>query len=76
MRRLDPNLMIQYIITNLHTKNDYSILNSFTEIIDENFYCLKYGKKKIWTNTGKNTHEKVGSQSHNTIHHYQPAYQI
>ena len=35
---------------------------------------------KIWKenriNTGKNKHEKAGLQSHDTIHHYQPAYHI
>ena len=36
----------------------------------------KYGKKENGINTGKNKQEKAGSQSHNTIHHYQPAYQI
>ena len=32
--------------------------------------------KKIGQIKGKNKHEKAGSQSHDTIHHYQPAYQI
>ena len=27
------------------------------------------------SDTGKNKHQKAGLQSHNTIHHYQPAYQ-
>ena len=30
-------------------------------------------RKKIQQNTGKNKHEKTGSQSQDTIHHYQPA---
>ena len=75
-RRLVRNPMIQYIIINLHTKYDYSSLHSFREIFDEKFRHSKYGKKEIWTNTGKNKQEKTGSQSHDTIHHYQPAYQI
>ena len=66
----------KYIIINLHTKYDYSSLHSFTEIFDKKFHYSKLGKKENWTNTGKNKHEKAGSQSHNTIHHYQPAYQI
>ena len=70
------NPTIQYIIINLHTKYDYSSLHSFTEIFDEKFHHSKYGKKENWTNTGKNKQEKAGSQSHDTIHHYQPAYQI
>ena len=36
----------------------------------------KYGKNENGTNAWKNKHEKAGSQSHDTIHHYQPAYQI
>ena len=40
------------------------------------FIFSKYGKKENWTNTRKNMHEKAGSQYHDTIHHYQPAYQI
>ena len=59
-RRLVRNPMIQYIIINLHTKYDYSSLHSFTEIFDENFHYLKYGKKENWTNTGKNKQEKAG----------------
>ena len=74
MRRLVHSPMIQYIIINLHTKYDYSSLQSFTEVFDENFHYSKYGKKENWTNAGKNKHEKAGSQSHNTIHHYDPAY--
>ena len=35
----------------------------------------KYVKKENPTNMVKNKHE-AGLQSHNTIHHYQPAYQI
>ena len=67
---------IQYIIINLHTEYDYSRLHDFTEILEENFHYSKYGKEENWTNTGKNKHEKAGSQSHKRIHHYQPAYQI
>ena len=67
---------IQYIIINLHTKYDYSSLHSFTEIFDKKFHHSKYGKKENRTNTGKNKHEKASLQSHDTIHHYQPAYQI
>ena len=75
-RRLVPNPTIQYIIINLHTKYDYSSLHSFTEIFVEKFHHSKYGKKEHWTNTWKNKQGKAGSQSHDTIHHYQPAYQI
>ena len=75
-RRLVRNPTIQYIIINLHTKYEYSSLHSFTEIFDEKFHHSKYGKKENWTNTGKNKQEKAGSQSHDTIHHYQFAYQI
>ena len=75
-RRLVRNPTIQYIIINLHTKYDYSSLHSFTEICDEKFHHSKYGKKENWTNTGKNKQEEAGSQSHDTIHHYKPAYQI
>ena len=73
-RRLGCNPTIKYIIINLHTIYDYSSLNSFTEIWDKKFHYSKYGKKANGTNTGKNKQEKAGSQSHNTIHHYQPAY--
>ena len=75
-RRLVRNPTIQYIIINLHTKYDYSSLHSFTEIFDEKFYHSKYGKKENWTNTGKKKQETAGSQSHDTIHHYQLAHQI
>ena len=75
-RRLVPNHTIQYTIINLLTKYDYSSLHSFTEILDEKFHHLKYGKKEKWTYTGKNKQEKTGLQSHDIIHHYQPAYQI
>ena len=47
MRRLVHNPMIQYIIINLHTKYDYSSLQSFTEIFDEKFRYSKYGKRKL-----------------------------
>ena len=88
MRRLVHNPTIQYIIINLHTKFDisslhsfteifdYSSLHIFTEIFDEKFHHSKYGRKENWTNTGKNKHEKAGSESHDTIHHSQFAYQI
>ena len=75
-RMLVRNPTIQYIIINLHTKYKYSSLHSFREIFDEKFHHSKYGKKDNWTNTGKNKQEKAGSQSHDTIHHFQPAYQI
>ena len=39
-------------------------------------HSSKYGKKENWTNAEKNKQQKAGSQSHNTIHHYHPAYQI
>ena len=75
-RRLVHNPTMKYIIINLLTKYDYSSLHSFTKIFDEKFHHSKYGKKENRTNTGKNKQEKAGSQSHDTIHHYQPAYQI
>ena len=74
--RVVCNPTIQYIIINLHTIYDYSSLHGFTEIFDEKFHHSKYGKKEKWINTGKNKLEKAGLQSHDTIHHYQPAYQI
>ena len=76
MRRLVRNHRLQYIIINLLTKYDYSSLHDFTEIFDEKFHYSKYGKKENRTNTEKNKHEEAGSQSHDTIHHYQPAYKI
>ena len=75
MRRLVRNPTILYIIINLFTKYDNSSLHDFTENFDEKFDYSKYGKKENWTNTEKNKHEKAGLQSHDTIHHYQPAYQ-
>ena len=69
------HLTIQFIIINLHTKYDNSSLHSFIEIFDEKFHHSKYGKKENRINIGKNKHEKAGSQSHDTINHYQPAYQ-
>ena len=76
MRRLNRDHTIQYIIINLLTKYDYSSLHGFTAIFDEKFHYSKYGKEENWTNTEKNKNQKVSSQSHNTIYHYQPAYQI
>ena len=75
-RRLVRNPTIQYIIINLLTQYDYSRLHSFIEIFDEKFHHSKYGKKENWTNTGKNEQEKAGSQSDDTIFHYQLAYTI
>ena len=72
-RRLVRKPLIQYIIINLLTKYDYSCLHSCTEIFEENFHHSKYGKKENRTNTGMTKQEKAGSQSHDTIHHYQPA---
>ena len=46
IRRLVRNPRIQYVIINQRTKFDYSNLHSFTEIFDENFHYLKYGKKE------------------------------
>ena len=74
--RLVCNPTIHNIIINLHTKYDYSSLHSFTEMFDEKNHYSKYGKKENGTNTEKNKQGKAGSQFHNTIHHYQPAYQI
>ena len=48
----------------------------FKEIVDEIFHYSKYGKKENRTNEEKNKHDKAGLQYHDTIHHYQPAYQI
>ena len=75
-RRLVRNPTIQYIIIKLHTEYEYSSFHSFTEIFDEKFLHSKYAKKENWTKTGNNKQEMAGSQSHDTIHHYQPAYQI
>ena len=75
-KRLVHNPTIQYIIINLHTKYDHSSLYSFTEIFDEKIHHSKYEKKENWTNTGKNKQEKAGSQSHDTIHHYELAHQL
>ena len=74
MRRLVHNPMIQYIIINLHIKYDYSSLQSFTKIFDENLHYSNYEKKENWTNAGKNKHEKAGL--HPTIQYiyYHPAY--
>ena len=76
MKRPVHNPLKQYIMIILHTKYDYSSLNSFTEITDKKFHYSKYGKKENWTNAGKNKHEKAGSPSHNIIHLYHPAYNI
>ena len=76
MRSLVRNPTIQYTIINLHTKYNYFSLHDFTEIFDGNFHYSKYEKKENRTNTEKNKHEKAGLQSHDTIHHYQSAYQI
>ena len=70
-RKLVRNPTIQYIIINLHTRYDYSSLNSFTKSLKKNFII-----QSMETNTGKNKQEKAGSQSHDTIHHYKPAYHI
>ena len=75
MRMLVHNPTILYIIINLLTKYDNSSLQDFTEIFDEKFHYSKYGKKENWTNTEKNKQEKAALQSHDTIHHYQPANQ-
>ena len=75
-RRLVHNPTIQYIIINLLTIYDYSNLQDFTEIFDEKFNYSKYGKKENRINMEKNKHEKAGLQSHDTIRHYQPTYQI
>ena len=76
IRRLVCKPMIQYIIINLHTKYDYSNLHGFTDIFDEKLHNSKYGKEENRTNTEKNKHEKADLQSHDTIHHYKPAYHI
>ena len=76
MRRLVRNPTIQYIIINLHIIYDYSSLHSLAEIFEEKCHHSKYGKKENRINTGKNKHEKAGLQSYDTVHHYQPAYQI
>ena len=65
----------KYIIIILHTKYDHSSSHTFTEIFTE-FQYLKYGKTDNWTNTGNNKHETAGLKSHDTINHYQSAYQI
>ena len=75
-RRLVHNPTIQYIIINQLTIHDFSSLQDFTEIFDKKFHYSKYGKEQNRTNTEKNKHEKAGLQSHDTIRHYQPTYQI
>ena len=62
-RRLVPNPTIQQAIINMHTKYEHSSLHGSWEIFDEKFHSSKYGWKENWTNTGKNKHEKAGSQS-------------
>ena len=76
MRRLVRNSTIQYIIINLLIKYDYSSLHDFMEVFVKKFLYSKYGKKENWTNTEKNKYEKAGLQAQDTIHYYQPAYQI
>ena len=58
------------------------IFNSYILIF---ITCLIFNKKPgndiqkqtvKFLNTGKNKHEKAESRSYDTIHHYQPAYQI
>ena len=48
---------------------------TITEIFDEKFHHSKYSKKENWTNARKNKQEKAGSQSPDTLHHYQLAHQ-
>ena len=48
--------------------------HGFTEILTKKFHYSKYGKQENWSDAGKNKHEKAGSQSHNTIHHYHLPY--
>ena len=67
-RRLALNPTVQYIIDNHHTKYDYPSLQGFTEIFDENYHYLKYGKKENRTNSGKNKQQKAGLQSQDTIY--------
>ena len=69
MKRLVRNPLIQFIITILHTKYDYSSLQAYTEIFTK-FHYLKYGKKENLTNTGKNKQDKAGSQSTDTKYDY------
>ena len=75
-RRLFLNPTIQQVITNPHTKYDYSSLHGCGKIFDEKFHSSKYGRKENWTNTGKNKQEKAGSQFHDTTSRDQPSYPI
>ena len=61
---------------NLHTKYNFSSLYGFTEICDETFHYSQCGKEEKRANTRKNKQEKAGSNSQDTIHYYQPPYQI
>ena len=53
-----------------------SNIAQFQQDLLRKFHSSKYGKKKNRTNTGKNKHENAGLQSRDTVHHYQPTYQI
>ena len=75
-KRLVLNPTTQQVVINLHTKYKHSSLHGSGEIFDKKFHSSKYEPKETWTSTGKNRHEKAGSQSHKTIGHNQPAYQI
>ena len=57
-RRLVRIPRLQYVIINQRTKFDYSHLHSFTEIFDENFHYLKYGKKENWKNKKQKKQKK------------------
>ena len=73
---LQSHDIIHHYQPQLHTKYDYSSLHGFTEIFDEKLHYSKCGKEEYRTNTGKKKNEKAGLPSHDTIHNYQPAYQI
>ena len=70
-RRPIFNPTIQLVVVNLYTKHKVSIFNGCGDIFDE-----KFGKKEKGTNKRKNNKEKAHFQSHDTICHCEPLYQI
>ena len=63
--------MIQFVVLNLYTRFEVSILNGYGDIFDE-----KSGKKEKGTNKRKNKWEKAHFQSHDTTCGCEPVYQI
>ena len=64
-RNLVHNATIKHTINKYHTKYDYSSLTGFTEILDETFHFLKYGKK---VNSGENMQQNDGLPFHDTTY--------